>query len=258
MSEAPALEVQGLRLSLPGRDGLQPVLGGVDLDVSPGELVALIGPSGCGKSTLLSVMAGLRDPDDGRVLVDGRWDARRLGHLTLMPQRDALLPWRTLLDNVAAAPRLAGAARGDAQRAARRTLGAYGLAGFEDHYPHALSGGMRQRAALARTVLAGTRAWLLDEPFGALDALTRADLQSALAALYEEHRPTVVLVTHDLDEALLLADRVLVSGPRPARLVAEIPVDLPRPRRVDLTATPEFAELRGRLLGSLRLAGALA
>ncbi len=258
MSEAPALEARGLRLALPGRDGPEPVLEGIDLDVAPGELVALIGPSGCGKSTLLSVMAGLREPDEGLVLVDGRPHPDRTGGLTLMPQSDALLPWRTLLDNVATAPRLAGAARAEAQRAARRTLGAYGLAGFEDHYPHALSGGMRQRAALARTVLAGTRAWLLDEPFGALDALTRADLQAALAALFEEYRPTVILVTHDLDEALLLADRVLVSGPRPARLVAEVIVELPRPRRVDVTATPEFADLRGRLLGSLRLAGALA
>jgi ABC-type nitrate/sulfonate/bicarbonate transport system ATPase subunit len=175
-----------------------------------------------------------------------------------MPQRDALLPWRTLLDNVALGPTVAGRPRGEAARAARAVLARYGLAGFEDHYPHALSGGMRQRAALARTLLGGSRAWLLDEPFGALDALTRADLQGVLAALWQEHRPTALLVTHDLDEALVLADRVLVSGARPATVVAELAVDLPRPRGIADTASPEFAAMKGALLEALQTAGALA
>jgi ABC-type nitrate/sulfonate/bicarbonate transport system ATPase subunit len=255
--EGPAIAARGLTLALEGADGPLAVIDDLSLEIAPGELVALIGPSGCGKSTLLRVLAGLQEPDAGEVLVDGA-PGRRLGRLTLMPQRDALLPWRTLLDNVALGPEVAGRPRGEAAAAARAALARYGLAGFEEHYPHALSGGMRQRAALARTLLGGSRAWLLDEPFGALDALTRADLQGVLAALWGEHRPTVLLVTHDLDEALLLADRVLVSGPRPARVTAEVAVELPRPRGLDLTADPAFAALKGELLDALRAAGALA
>ena len=258
MPEGPAIAARGLTLALDGATGPLSVLDDLSLEIAPGELVALIGPSGCGKSTLLRVLAGLMEPDSGRILVDGAAGVRRLGRLTLMPQRDALLPWRTLLDNVALGPEVAGRPRGEAEGAARVALARYGLAGFERHYPHALSGGMRQRAALARTLLGGSRAWLLDEPFGALDALTRADLQGVLAALWQEHRPTVLLVTHDLDEALLLADRVLVSGPRPARVVAEVAVGLPRPRGLDATASPAFAALKGDLLDALRGAGALA
>ena len=251
---APAIEARDLRLSF----GDVAVLDGLSLSVAPGEMVAMVGPSGCGKSTLLAVLAGLVAPDDGEVLIDGRADAPRLGRLTLMPQGDALLPWRTLLGNVALAPRLAGAGRDEADRAARRALARFGLAGFEDHYPHALSGGMRQRGALARTLLAGSRAWLLDEPFGALDALTRADLRRVLARTWEAERPTTLLVTHDLDEALLLADRVLVSGPRPARIVAEFAVNVPRPREEGDAPRPELADLRRHLMESLRAAGAVA
>jgi ABC-type nitrate/sulfonate/bicarbonate transport system ATPase subunit len=255
MSEgAPAIEARDLRLAF--REIA--VLGGLSLTVDPGEIVAMVGPSGCGKSTLLSVLAGLLDPDAGEVTLDGRADAPRLGRLTLMPQRDALMPWRTLLDNAALGPRLAGAGRHEALRAARRTLVRLGLAGFEEHYPHALSGGMRQRGALARTLLSGSRGWLLDEPFGALDALTRADLRGVLGRAWAEARPSALLVTHDLDEALLLADRVLVSSPRPARIVAEVEVDVPRPREADGALPPELADLRRSLMGALRATGAVA
>lgn len=246
---APSIELRGIHHAL---DGL-PVVHGVSLEVAPGEFVALVGPSGCGKSTLLSIVAGLIEPDRGEVLLDGAPAPARLGRLALMPQRDALLPWRTVRENVVLAARLAGP-RTDADA----LLARLGLRGFEDHYPHALSGGMRQRAALARTVIAGARSWLLDEPLAALDALTRSDLQGVLAATWSAEGPTTILVTHDLDEALLLADRVLVSGPRPARIVAEVPVDLPRPRTLEDTLTPAFAALRGRLLHALRGAGALA
>jgi ABC-type nitrate/sulfonate/bicarbonate transport system ATPase subunit len=234
-----------------------PVLDGVELTVAPGEVVALVGPSGCGKSTLLAVLAGLLEPDGGEVLLDGRPAADRLGRLTLMPQHDALLPWRTLLGNVALAAELAGAARPEAERRAGRALLRLGLGGFEDHYPHALSGGMRQRGALARTLLSGARAWLLDEPFGALDALTRADLQGVLADAWAQERPSALLVTHDLDEALLLADRVLVCGPRPARIVGEVVVDRPRERVADDRALPEVATLRAELMDALRASGAV-
>lgn len=251
---APAIALNALELSMDGLD----VLGGVDATLAPGELVALIGPSGCGKSTLLSVVAGLLTPDRGEVLIDGVPAADRLGHLTLMPQGDALLPWRTVLDNVTLGAALDGRPRAEAREVAAQTLARYGLSGFEDHYPHALSGGMRQRAALARTVLGGRDAWLLDEPLGALDALTRTDLQGVLAAAWAETRPTTLLVTHDLDEALLLADRVLVSAPRPARIVADVAIPLRRPRVLADTTTAPFTALRARLLDILRGAGALA
>ncbi len=250
---APRIEAVDLGLAF----GDTAVLDGLSLTLEPGEIVAMVGPSGCGKSTLLSVLAGLLAPDCGEVALDGDPSAPRLGRLTLMPQHDALLPWRTLLSNVALAPRLAGAGD-DAERSARRALARFGLGGFEDHYPHALSGGMRQRAALARTLLSGSRGWLLDEPFGALDALTRADLRGVLARAWADAGPTALLVTHDLDEALLLADRVLVASPRPARVVAEVAVEVPRPRETGDGARQEVAPLRRELMDALRATGAFA
>jgi len=254
VSPAPVLEARALDLTLGGTH----VLDGLSLHIGTGEFVALVGPSGCGKSTLLAVLAGLLAPDSGQVLVDSGDRPDRLGGLTLMPQGDALMPWRTVVQNVRVAPLLRGIARPEAEAAARRVLALSGLGGFEDHYPHALSGGMRQRVALARTLLAGARAWLLDEPFGALDALSRAELQGMLAATWARERPTTLLVTHDLDEAILLADRVLVCGPRPARIVHEVAVPLGRPRALDDTVGPAFAAVRAELLAALRTAGALA
>jgi ABC-type nitrate/sulfonate/bicarbonate transport system ATPase subunit len=246
----PAIGVRDVRLAF----GALPVLDGVSFDVDSGEFVALVGQSGGGKSTLLDVLAGLRDPDRGSVSLDGDTAAPRLGRITLMPQRDALMPWRSTLDNVAVGAELAGANRAEARVVARGALAAYGLRGFEDYYPHALSGGMRQRAALARTLLAGRGAWLLDEPFGAVDALTRMELVRILETLWSEHRPTTVLVTHDLDEALVLADRVVVLTSRPARVAQEIAVDLPRPRTGAVALSAEFSALKGRLLDALETA----
>jgi ABC-type nitrate/sulfonate/bicarbonate transport system ATPase subunit len=243
---------RGVGLSLPaGPDGAR-VLDGVDLTVEPGEFVALVGPSGCGKSTLLSVIAGILEPDSGSVAVGGVGSAR-LGRATLMPQTDALLPWRTLRENLRLAADLAGASD-DVEHA----LGAVGLAAFGDHYPHALSGGMRQRGSLARAILTGAPCWLLDEPFGALDAITRAQLHGRLTAAWVRHRPAVLLVTHDLDEAVLLADRVLVSSPAPGRILADVAVDLPRPRDSRTTTTPEFGAHKRRLLTELARAGVAA
>lgn len=254
MRDAPAIDIRDLHVALPGGGGPLAVLDGISLGIGPGEFVALVGESGCGKSTLLDVLAGLREPDRGSVSLDGDSSAARLGHLTLMPQRDALMPWRTTVENVAVGAELSGAGRAAARARAHEALSAYGLRGFEHYYPHALSGGMRQRAALARTLLSGRRAWLLDEPFGGVDAITRTELVGILEALWAEHRPTTVLVTHDMEEALLLADRVVVLTSRPARVAQEIIVDLQRPRQGPVALSPPFAELKGLLREALEAA----
>ncbi len=213
---------------------------GVSLTVRAGEVVALVGPSGCGKSTLLELVCGLLAPSGGRI------DAPRA---VLMPQRDGLLAWLSALDNAALAPRLAGAGRAAARERAHALLGRLGLDGFEDAAPEALSGGMRQRVAFARTLLADAPLLCLDEPFGALDAITRADAQAWLTDALALEPRTVLLVTHDVEEAVLLADRVVVLSPRPARVLATLDVDLPRPR----TPTgPAVVALRARALEALR------
>lgn len=216
MPDGHDIEVSGLRLSL-GDDPPVEVLGGVDMLATAGRVTSIVGPSGCGKSTLLDVLAGLITPDEGNVETGG--------DTALMPQRDALLPWRTLEENAAVGAVIAGYSSGEARQRAREALATLGLGGFGDHFPHALSGGMRQRGALARTLLSGRRTWLLDEPFGALDALTRAEMHQVLLDIHAEHRPTVLLVTHDIHEAVALSHRILVATPRPMRVVREIEVD---------------------------------
>jgi ABC-type nitrate/sulfonate/bicarbonate transport system ATPase subunit len=237
-------------------------LSGVDLAVASGEFVSLVGASGCGKSTLLRIVAGLDEPSEGRVQVGapsgaaalpGAMAARdRLTTCAYMPQRDMLLPWRTVLDNAALPLEYQGLPRRAARREASRLLEQFGVGGFDHAWPAALSGGMRQRVALARTALTGRRALLLDEPFGALDALTRLEMQGWLLEVWMRLGVTVLLVTHDLDEAIYLSDRVYVMGVRPGRIVDEVVVALPRPRGEEIVATPEFARLKGRLLAAIR------
>jgi ABC-type nitrate/sulfonate/bicarbonate transport system ATPase subunit len=222
----------------------------VSLSLARGECLALLGPSGSGKSTVLAMAAGLLAPDSGRVLLDGA-PLEGPGRVGLMPQRDLLLPWRRLVDNLVLAADLQGRPREPAVRAARELLPLFDLAGFEAAWPGELSGGMRQRAALLRTVLAGHDTLLLDEPFGALDALTRLGLQDWLAGMRRRFGWTVLLVTHSPDEAVFLADRVLVLSPRPARLVAEIAVPLPQPRAAGSRAGPEFGRVLGRVLEAI-------
>jgi NitT/TauT family transport system ATP-binding protein len=214
-------------------------LDGVDLRVRAGEVVAVVGPSGCGKSTLLELLCGLEEPDTGTV------DAPPAA---LMPQRDALLPWLSALDNAALARRVAGESRDAARAAAHEHFAAFGLEGFEHARPAALSGGMRQRVAFLRTLLAGRPLLCLDEPFASLDALTRAQAQTWLAEALEREPRTVLLVTHDVEEAVLLADRIVLLSPRPGRVVAELDVPLERPRsRTDQAVV----ELRERALAAL-------
>ncbi|MGH2989179.1 MAG: ABC transporter ATP-binding protein [Solirubrobacterales bacterium] len=228
-------------------------IAGLDLRVAPGEVVGIVGPSGCGKSTLLELIAGLREPSRGRIAVGGSTaSSERLARCAYMPQRDLLLPWLSAIDNAALALRNRGARRGDARRATSPLFERFGLAGFERSRPSELSGGMRQRVAFLRTLMAGKPVLLLDEPFASLDALTRGEMQEWLAgALLAEPR-TVILVTHDVEEALYLADRVAVLSARPGRAVAELSFSIPRARpRPPAITSPEFAGLRERALEAL-------
>jgi ABC-type nitrate/sulfonate/bicarbonate transport system ATPase subunit len=215
----------------------------VSLTVGDGEVLALVGPSGCGKSTLLELLAGLQVPDAGRVLAEPA---------AYMPQRDLLLPWRSALANAALALECAGFRKADARVAAQPLFERFGLAGFERALPQELSGGMRQRVALARTFLAGRPLLLLDEPFASLDQITRGSLQEWLADALRDEPRTVVLVTHDVQEAIYLADRVAVMSARPGRIVAEIEVPIARPRsRRETITSPDFAALERLALDSL-------
>lgn len=257
MNAPPAVRLSELTVAYPPRrrgDAPLRATEDISLTVASGEFVTVIGPSGCGKSTLFSVLAGLVVSVVGAVEVQGVSAVGVPGLVGYMPQRDALLPWRTVLENVTLGPEITGgrgvlrAAREDA----RVRLPLFGLADFADAYPAELSGGMRQRAAFLRTVLTRREVLLLDEPFGALDALTRADLQEWLLALWERERQTVLFVTHDVDEAVFLADRVIVMTPRPGRIRADIAVPLPRPRtHAALIADPHAALLRATVLAAL-------
>jgi NitT/TauT family transport system ATP-binding protein len=228
-------------------------LEGLELEVRGGEVLGVVGPSGCGKSTLLELVAGLQEPDAGTVGIGGASEpgARREA-CTLMPQRDLLLPWRDALGNAALALEAGGVARGAARERAAPFFERFGLESFESSRPAALSGGMRQRVAFIRTLLPGRPVLALDEPFAALDAITRAEMQQWLADALAAEPRTVLLVTHDVEEALFLADRVVVLTPRPGRVVAELDVPLPRPRdRRAAVTDPQLARLRASALEAL-------
>jgi ABC-type nitrate/sulfonate/bicarbonate transport system ATPase subunit len=229
-------------------------LDSIELEASPGEVVALVGPSGCGKSTLLEIACGLRDPSAGSIAVEGAADARgRLSRCAYMPQRDLLLPWFSALDNAALALRNRGVARGAARAQAGELFHRFGLAGFEGARPQELSGGMRQRVAFLRTLVAGKPVLLLDEPFASLDAISRGEMQEWLAGTLRAEGRTVLLVSHDLEEALYLADRVLVLSARPGRVVKELRAPDPRAADRDGAVTdPEFVAVREAALRALR------
>lgn len=247
MAAHPAIRVEDVVHRF-ARSGGEPVLDNVTLEIGEGELVALIGPSGCGKSTLLNAVAGLIKPSGGRIEVA---DRTRVAYVFQHPR---LLPWRNVLRNVAfGLEQRPGGRSGTATERARRAIASVNLEGHEHKYPHELSGGMQQRVALARGLAIDPQVLLLDEPFGALDALTRTYLQEELLQIVSGNGATTMLVTHDIDEALLLADRVVVMSARPGRIKTEIPVPLARGRSIDtLVADPAYPQLRSRLRELLR------
>jgi ABC-type nitrate/sulfonate/bicarbonate transport system ATPase subunit len=228
-----------------------PVLDGMSLGARPGEFVSVLGPSGCGKSTVLRVLAGLLVPDAGRASVGGQSVIGRPGACTMQPQRDTLLPWKRCLDNALLGAIVAGVPDAEARSGAAVLWDRFGLTGYENAWPGELSGGMRQRLALLRAFLVPREVILLDEPLGALDAITRRDLQVWLEEVWEADRRAVLLVTHDVDEAILLSDRVVVLSDRPARVVADVTVGLPRPRTAALVAEQSFADVRVEVLDAL-------
>jgi ABC-type nitrate/sulfonate/bicarbonate transport system ATPase subunit len=253
------LEVRGLGKRFPAVRG-QPsgeavvALEELDLVAEAGEFVAVIGPSGCGKSTFFHIAAGLEPPTDGEVLIATRPVANRLGSCAFMPQRDTLLPWRRVIDNATISLELGGMGRAEARRRAMPLLHRFGIGEFARAWPWQLSGGMRHRAAFLRTVLMGRPVMLLDEPFSSLDGITRSDLQQWLLDVWGEVGSTVILITHDVAEAVFLADRVYVMTPRPGRVHACMEIDLPRPRTLELEESVAFAEQEARLREALRAA----
>jgi ABC-type nitrate/sulfonate/bicarbonate transport system, ATPase component len=226
----------------------------VSLTVEPGQFCAIVGPTGCGKSTTLGQVSGLDRPNAGTVKVGGREVHGVTKGVSFMFQADALFPWKNVLANVMIGPTLNGMSRKDAIALARDWLRRVGLAGFEDRYPHQLSGGMRKRVAMAAALINAPRILLMDEPFGALDVQTKAIMQTELLGLWEQLRPSVLFITHDLDEAVALADRVLVMTSSPGTIKESFEIDLPRPRGdvQEIRHEPRFLELQGQIWDSLK------
>ncbi len=225
----------------------------LDFTVAPGEFCAVVGPTGCGKSTTLTLVSGLERASTGTVEVDGAPVTGITAGVGFMFQNDAVFPWKSVLDNVAAGPRFRGKPKREANDAARDWLRRVGLSGFEDRYPHQLSGGMRKRVALAQSLINEPRVLLMDEPFSALDVQTRSIMADELLALWEQTRPAVIFVTHDLEEAITLADKVIVLTAGPGRIKATFRIDLPRPRKAqEIRFTDEFVALYSEIWEALR------
>jgi len=247
----PRIELRHVSKTFSGIDHAVPALQDISFKVMPGEFVTIIGASGSGKSTLFNLCVGLLEPNEGEILIDDERPENRAGMVGYMPQRDLLLPWRSVLDNVLIPLEIQGIPKRESRQKVLEMLPHFGLETFENEYPSALSGGMRQRAALMRTWLMGRSTLLLDEPFGALDALTRKELQNWLLRVWQESGRTVMFITHDVEEAVYLADRVIVLSSRPGEIKCELKIDLPRPRRQGIIAEPEFGKLVRVLLEEL-------
>lgn len=246
------IEVQGVSKAFRVDGRRVDTLLDISLWAAANEFVTLIGPSGCGKSTLFNIICGLLKQDTGAILLNGVPAVSRIGQVGYMPQKDLLLPWRRVLDNVILGPEIVGEDLQAARQEALSLLPLFGLEGFAEVYPAALSGGMRQRAALLRTFLTHQDVLLLDEPFGALDAITRIELQDWLLGVWQHLRKTILFITHDVEEAVFLSDRVYVLTPRPARVKMELHVPLPRPRTREVVLTETFVRAKERLLLALQ------
>ena len=227
------------------------VLDDISLNVKAGEFVSVLGPSGSGKSTILRIAAGLLEPEVGQVLIDGLDLTSQPRLVGYMPQRDLLFDWKTLKQNAALPLLAAGLSKKEAYTRVEQMLPVFGLQGFSEYYPYQLSGGMRQRAAMLRTVLIESDLMLLDEPFASLDALTRENLQSWLLGVWERFRRSVLFVTHSIDEAIYLSDRIYVISERPGRIVRELSINLPRPRSKTVLVTSAFAEYKRAMISAL-------
>ncbi|WP_188754469.1 ABC transporter ATP-binding protein [Microbacterium album] len=253
-AETPGLRIRGVGRDFRTRSGITHAVSGIDLTIERGEFVALIGRSGCGKTTLLRMIGGLLPPTTGTIevdgknlWVDGRVDSSAVTKLGFVFQESNLFPWFSVLDNIALPMKLRGVGKRARRAQARELAELVGLKGFEQSYPRELSGGMRQRAAIARALSTEPELLLMDEPFGALDALTRERMNLELQRIVLETSSTVVFVTHDIPEAVFLADRVVHMTPRPGRIRQILPAEFPKPRKVDLQTTPEFNEIVRRL-----------
>jgi NitT/TauT family transport system ATP-binding protein len=249
-----AISVSGLAYSVRKRSGeTLAILDNINLTVADGEFVAIVGPSGCGKSTLLNFLARLLPVQSGRVEVFGSSTGPVKGTVGYMFQQHALFPWRTVLRNTELGLEIQGSNRLERRQRCLDILEQLGLQGFADHYPSQVSGGMRQRISLARTLVGNPRIVLMDEPFGALDAQTKMLVQELFLAFWEKHRRTVLFITHDLDEAIALSDRVIVMSARPGRVLSEYTIDLPRPRNLDaLRTSTRLLQYRKQLWEDLR------
>ena len=246
------VEISDAGVLFEGNGGAVQAVSGVSLGIEPGEFVSLIGPSGCGKSTLLNLVAGFVMPSAGRVLVDGKPVQKPGSDRGVVFQQYSLFPWLSVRKNVEFGLKMQGVPLGRRETTARTLLGLAGLLSFENAYPDQLSGGMKQRVGIVRALATSPQVLLMDEPFGALDAQTRVVMQEILTNMWQKFRISVLFVTHDIDEAIFLSDRVYVMTARPGRIKARIEVALPRPRTPEMTYTPAFVELVQRLKALIR------
>ncbi len=243
----PILVVEGIEKAYLGRDGVLRALRDISFEVGAGEFVTILGPSGCGKTTLLRILGGLLEPAEGKIYIDGHLLSKPRREVGFVFQAPSLLPWRTVLGNATLPLEIQKQNGLSAKEKALELLELVGLWGFENAYPHELSGGMQQRVAIARALIHDPSILLLDEPFGSLDAITREQMNLELLRIWEASKKTVVMVTHDIQEAIFLADRVLIMSPRPGHIEAIVPIDLPRPRRPEMVYDESFSGLFQRV-----------
>lgn len=247
------LQVQGIRKQFGRGSSTKEVLAGLSFSVADGEFVSIVGPSGSGKTTLFQVIGGLERPSEGEIWIDGKQTTGERGHISYMPQQSSLLPWQTVAGNIELSLAISGVDRKIAKEKTREWLERIELHEYADAYPHVLSGGMQQRVSFLRALLAPQRLMLLDEPFGALDALTRMQMQQWLMSIWEQNRRSVLLVTHSIEEALFLSDRIIVLSASPAVVLEEFQVPFERPRHESLWTDPRFNTLKQQIYELLKV-----